>query len=229
MFTHACSNMMMRGDGKSNIYHEDCFNAKINKTIKERKPTVSFLNPPYDGGPDEQLKFVEHSLEMLQKNGRCVAICQMSTAIKQDKRTIESRKTLLKKHPLEAVFSMPKQLFHPVGVGTCILFLTAHVPHPKQKEVFFGYFKDDGHVLMKHRGRLDNGTWEEKKEQMLSLLMNRKSEKGLSVTQWVNAEDEWCAEAYMETDYSQLKEEDFIKTIKNYIVFQFLNHDHKND
>ena len=39
----------------------------------------------------------------------------------------------------------------------------------------------------------------------------------------VEAKDEWCAEAYMETDYSTLTEEYFINTIKKYVAFQFLN------
>ena len=43
--------------------------------------------------------------------------------------------------------------------------------------------------------------------------------------QEVRAQDEWCAEAYMQTDYSTLTEGDFIKTIKNYVAFQFLSHD----
>ena len=38
----------------------------------------------------------------------------------------------------------------------------------------------------------------------------------------VKAEDEWCAEAYMETDYSKLIEDDFSKTIKDYVVYEFL-------
>ena len=33
----------------------------------------------------------------------------------------------------------------------------------------------------------------------------------------VTANDEWCAEAYMETDYNSLNEIDFIKTIKDFV------------
>ena len=35
----------------------------------------------------------------------------------------------------------------------------------------------------------------------------------------------WCAEAYMETDYSNISNNDFIKTIRNYVAYQFLNGD----
>jgi len=39
----------------------------------------------------------------------------------------------------------------------------------------------------------------------------------------VTASDEWCAEAYMETDYSKLNQMDFEKKIKEYSAFKFLN------
>ena len=39
----------------------------------------------------------------------------------------------------------------------------------------------------------------------------------------VSAKDEWCAEAYMETDYSQLNQIDFEFVVKQYIAYKFLN------
>jgi type I restriction-modification system DNA methylase subunit len=45
MFCLACSNMMLRGDGKSNIFQQDCFQMP-EAEIKKLKPTVAFLNPP---------------------------------------------------------------------------------------------------------------------------------------------------------------------------------------
>ncbi len=57
--------------------------------------------------------------------------------------------------------------------------------------------------------------------------MNKENIAGLSVNEIVGAKDEWCAEAYMETDYSKLTQEDFLKTIKEYILFNelFLKND----
>ena len=46
---------------------------------------------------------------------------------------------------------------------------------------------------------------------------------GMSARQEIGVEDEWCAEAYMETDYSTLCENDFISTIKKYVAYKFLN------
>ncbi len=38
--------------------------------------------------------------------------------------------------------------------------------------------------------------------------------------QAVSASDEWCAEAYMETDYSLLTEATFKKVVQNYALFK---------
>lgn len=223
MFAHACSNMMMRGDGKSHIYYDDCFNQQITEKIKSLKPTKSFLNPPYDVGDAGQLEFVENALSCIKPYGMCIAICQMSTVVGTNNKVVEVRQRLLDQHTLKAVFSMPDDLFHPIGVVTCILVFKAHQPHSPNNESFFGYFKDDGFVKQKHKGRVDDGTWEEKKKHMFNLYQNNKSETGLSITRCVTAKDEWCAEAYMETDYSKITEDDFIKTIKDYVAFKFLN------
>jgi type I restriction-modification system DNA methylase subunit len=223
MFTHACSNMMMRGDGKSNIYNEDCFSEEIVNKIKLHKPNKGFLNPPYDVGSDGQLEFIEQALECLMKGGTCAAICQISVGIKQDEDTIIVRERLLKHHTLNAVFSMPDQLFYPKGVVASILVFTAHIPHPQDKEVFFGYLKDDGHVLKRHRGRIDDGTWISKKEHMLNLFINNKSKLGLGVTHHVTGKDEWCCEAYIKTNHRLLEENDFKNSVKEYVIYTFSN------
>lgn len=239
MFAHACSNMMMRGDGKSNIFYGDCFgNIKVKndkrqietlKLIKhinnEFKPTKAFLNPPYqDGNAVEQLEFIENALECLLKDGICVAICQMSTAVSSAKEIVEVRKRLLGKHTLEAAFSMPDDLFHPIPVNTSILVFKAHNQHLCNKKTFFGYFKYDGFVKARHKGRIDvNKLWQDIKNKWLITYRNKESIAGLSVMQQVKPTDEWCAEAYMDIDYGLLENKKFIKTIKDFSTFCFGN------
>lgn len=221
MFSHACSNMMMRGDGKSHIHYGDCFNNELKLSVAKENPTKVFLNPPYDVGTDGQLEFIENAMEVMASNGICVAICQMSTVTSTSKVVIEARQRLLDKHTLEAVLSMPDELFYPVGVITTILVLKSGNAHPKGKKSFFGYFKNDGFLKVKNKGRIDQkGTWFKIKEQWLKAYKNKESIAGLSVMEEVEASDEWCAEAYMETDYSALTDDDFINTIKDYIAFK---------
>ncbi|WP_454889394.1 HsdM family class I SAM-dependent methyltransferase [Serratia quinivorans] len=220
MFSHVCSNMMMRGDGKSHIYHGDCFDAEILNSVKKEKPTISFLNPPYqDGNAAEQLEFIENALDLLVKGGTCVAICQMSTVVSSQKKVTEVKRRLLEKHTLKAVFSMPDDLFYPVGVITSILIFESKVAHSEMRETFFGYFKNDGFVKTKNKGRVDvNDRWHLIKNRWLDSYFNMRNIAGLSVTHKVRAEDEWCAEAYMETDYSTISKADFSETIKMYAL-----------
>lgn len=222
MFTFACSNMMMSGDGKSHIYQGDSFAPAVIEMISELKPTVAFLNPPYDVGEDGQLEFIENALSCLQSGGRCAAIVQMSCATSSNARAVAVRQRLLENHTLTGAFSMPAELFHPVGVITCILVFEAGKPQPKNFKTFFGYFKDDGFVKTKHMGRVDRGDWTSIRNHWLSLFLNREKEMGLSVLAAVGAEDEWCAEAHMETDYSTVTRDVFEEVVKNFAVFQLL-------
>ena len=70
-------------------------------------------------------------------------------------------------------------------------------------------------------GRVDaNHTWEDTKRMWVESFMNREVISEFSVMQEVTADMEWCAEAYLEADYSKLTQADFKETIKNYVLFQ---------
>lgn len=219
MYTYACSNMMLRGDGRSNIYCGDCYQTK--GAISIHKPTVAFLNPPYDVGTAEQLRFISHALEVVApQNGRVVAIVQMSCAIKDEKELKAVKRQLLLKNHLKAVLSMPDDLFYPVGVVTCIMVWEANQPNAGRK-TWFGYFKDDGFEKRKHQGRIDaRGKFKTIiKNKWISAYQNGDEIAGLSVKKEVNYDDEWCAEAYMETDYDAITEDLFISKLKEYASF----------
>lgn len=223
MFTYACSNMMFRWDGRSNIYHWDCFQ-KENEILKNHKPTVSFLNPPYDVWPAWQMEFIEHALRTVnESNGTVVAIVQMSCAIKNEKELIAIKKKLLAKHTLKAVISMPDELFNPAAsVATCVMIWQAWIPNSTKTR--FGYLKDDGFEKRKHKWRIDaKKKWDIIKDNFLNAYRNNDAIAWLSVKKEITANDEWLAEAYMETDYTQLTEQDFIKNVKKYILFKELH------
>ena len=61
------------------------------------------------------------------------------------------------------------------------------------------------------------------RQRWVQAYLNKDEVSGLSVKQEISANDEWCAEAYMETDYSQLTKADFIRKMNDYIAFKFLN------
>jgi hypothetical protein len=51
------------------------------------------------------------------------------------------------------------------------------------------------------------------------MFYNKREVPGLSVKHKVDADDEWCAEAYVETDYDDLCDNYFIQNLRSYLSF----------
>lgn len=229
IFALAVSNMYIHQDGKTNIINGSCFDSEIMEIVKSKKPTVGFLNPPYKGNKKtdtDELEFILNNLECLVDGGMCVAIVPMQSALAQSGKVLEYKKQLLKKHTLKAVFSMPNELFFnsKVNVVTCVMVFIAHRPNQKGIKTFLGYFKDDGFEKRKNLGRIDvHGKWKDFiKDEWKTAYSNNESIPGLSITKQLTAEDEWCAEAYMETDYSNLSMDDFVNDVKRFSLFEMM-------
>lgn len=239
MFALAASNMILRGDGKANLHQSSCFEPSLKESItdpdfklkegeeksKVRRPNIGLLNPPYAQSKSDaelhELYFVKEMLDLLEKGGTGVAIIPVSCVIMPNK----AKHEILEKHTLKAVMSMPNELFYPVGTVTCIVVFEAHTPHSEtNKKTWFGYWRDDGYVKTKHMGRIDlNHSWQDVKERWLEAYRNNEVHAGESVTAYVDADSEWIAEAYLETDYSKLSQNDFEKVVKEYALFKLTN------
>ncbi|HCT4928559.1 TPA: N-6 DNA methylase [Morganella morganii] len=232
MFALAASNMILRGDGKANLHQSSCFEPTLKKAITEpdpdrgvRRPNIGLLNPPYAQSKSDaelhELYFVKEMLDLLEKGGLGVAIIPVSCVIIPNKVKHE----ILKKHTLKAVMSMPSELFYPVGTVTCIVVFEAHKPHSEtNKKTWFGYWRDDGYIKTKHMGRIDlNHAWQNIKSRWLEAYYNNEIHTGESVTAYVDADSEWIAEAYLETDYSKITKKDFEEVVKNYALFKLTN------
>ena len=219
LYTLAIANMIIRQDGKSNIIKGDCFDGKIVKELKTLHINVGLINPPYSlKGGKVELEFVEQLLEILVVGGIGVVVVPMSCAIGTKFKDIRER--LFKKHTLKAVFSMPEEIFYPTGTNPCVMVWQAHAPHDICQETFFGYCKDDGYVKRKKLGRIDYyGRWAAILVQWLKLYRNHEVVDGLSACACVSHSDEWLCEAYMKTDYSTLTQEDFQRTVNDYLAY----------
>jgi len=222
MFALAASNMILRGDGKANLYQGSCFDDAITLAINKHQCDVGMINPPYSQSDTDlhELRFIRHMLDCLLPGGTGIAIVPVGCALSAN----GLRADILKEHTLEAVMSMPDQLFYPVGTVTCIMVFTAHRSHASEnRKTWFGYWKADGFVKSKLKGRIDlNETWPNIRDRWVEAFRNREVHPGESVLQRVTAEDEWCAEAYMETDYSKINCEDFERTVRDYTIFRVL-------
>ena len=100
----------------------------------------------------------------------------------------------------------------------------AHRPHAvSNRKSWFGYWKTDGYEKTKHRGRVDlHDIWPAILDQWVDAFRNREVHAGQSVLQRVGANDEWCAEAYIETDYSKLTQDNFEAVVRDYAVYRLL-------
>ena len=218
LYTLAIANMIIRKDGKSNIYKGDCFNKAITKELKEKHINIGLINPPYSQKDVVELEFVEHLLEILTVGGIGVVVVPMSCAIGTKFKDVRER--LFNKHTLKAVFSMPDDIFYPVGTNVCVMVWEAHTPHDSNQETFFGYCKDDGFIKKKKLGRIDaNKKWENIEQQWLTLYRNKDVQDGLSARKCIQHNDEWLCEAYMKTDYTKLTADDFQRTLNNYLSY----------
>ena len=62
----AIVNMIFRGDGKSSIYNESCFETK---KFDNKKINKILLNPPYAQEDEKEIDFIDHSLNVLEPGG----------------------------------------------------------------------------------------------------------------------------------------------------------------
>lgn len=224
IYTLLISNMIVHRDGRTNIIHGDCFGVDAAAIKQKFHPTVGLLNPPYKnkGKGIEELEFVLNNLSMLERGGRCVAIMPISCVNDTTGKSMLLKRKLLEEHTLEAVLSLPEELFvnSKVNTVTCAVVMTAGIPHPDNKKTWFGYCRNDGFIKKKNQGRIDaSHTWNEIKERWVSAFINREVIPEFSVMQKVTATDEWCAEAYLQPDYDRLTMKDFMQTVMRYNLF----------
>jgi len=224
MFALAVANMILRGDGKANLYQADSFDSRIAQAIttpdprRHARPNIGFINPPYSqkGAGLDELSFVKTLLDYLTPGGTGIAIVPMSVAITPQ----ELKGQIFARHSLLAVMSMPNDLFHKVGTITCVMVWRAHTPHDPTVGTWLGYWKDDGFIKTKRSGRVDrDGRWPAIREQWLSAYHRREELPGHSVIAHLTADDEWVAEAHMETDYSSLSQKDFAEVVREYALY----------
>ena len=236
IYTLAVCNMILHDDGKANVDRADCFD-KSHRAVspagrpgrRMSKPTVGLLNPPYKNkrmrGDRQELEFVLNNLEQLEQDGCCVAIVPITCATNPSGAIGELKRRLLEKHTLEAVMSMPTDLFHnsKTMVVTCVMVFTAHRPHPRGKKTWFGYWRDDGFIKTKHRGRIDKkGVWPEIRDQWLAWFRNREVVDGFSTMEEVRASDEWCVEAYLPVDYDSIQRKALFEAAQKHFIHQIL-------
>lgn len=143
----AILNMILMGDGSSNILNKDSltdFDGKygFGKTDENFPANAFVLNPPYSAAGNG-MNFVEKALGMMNR-GYAAIIIQNSAG---SGNAIEYNKRILKKHTLLASIKMPIDLFiGKASVQTHIYVFRVNEAHKKDDIVKFIDFSNDGYT-----------------------------------------------------------------------------------
>ncbi|WP_432525651.1 SAM-dependent methyltransferase [Moraxella sp. ZY21109] len=224
MFTIATTNMILRGDGKSNLDQEDFLKQNPAK-LQLKGCNIGMMNPPYSQGSKQnpnlyEIAFTEHLLNSLTPDGKAVVIVPQSSMTGKTKEEQAIKANILKHHSLEGVITLNKNTFYGVGTNPCIAVFTAGVPHDKEKLVKFINFEDDGFEVQKHKGLIETESAKDKKEHLLNVWRDEiTAPTKFCVETTIEADDEWLHSFYYFNDEIP-SEADFEKTVADYLTFE---------
>ena len=153
----AILNMILMGDGSSNILNKDSLtdftgNYGFGKTNDKFPADAFVLNPPYSA-PGNGMNFVEKALSMMQK-GYAAIIIQNSAG---SGKATEYNKRILKHSTLLASIKMPVDLF--IGkssVQTNVYVFRVGEAHQKDDVVKFIDFSNDGYTRSNRKKASNN-------------------------------------------------------------------------
>ncbi len=225
MFTIATTNMILRGDGKSNLNPWD-FLKQNPAELQQKQCNVGMMNPPYSQGtkadPSQyEINFTEHLLDSMVEGGRVAVIVPQSSFTGKTKEEQAIKASILKHHTLEGVITLNKETFYRVGVNPCIAVFTAHHPHDPNHVCKFINFEDDGYEVSKHIGLVETPSAKDKRQHLLDVWRGQvKAPSRYCVETTVEPDDEWLHAFYYFNDEIPT-EADFERTMADYLTFEF--------
>ena len=254
-FGLATTNMLIHNDGNTNIIQGSCF--EKDDWIKNANIDIVLMNPPYNAqrancekeyvntwkkikkgkkndkerdkgeDPSKGFHFVYHIAKTVKK-GKLAVLLPMQCAIGTDAEIAKFKELMLQENHLDAVFSLPSDIFHPgASANACCMIFDLGIRHESVEQgTFFGYYKDDGFRKKKNLGRVEKinpdtgeGLWKDIEKKWLDTYRKRQVVTGLSAIQKVSYKDEWLCEAYMKTDYSSITSSDFERSVRNFVAY----------
>ncbi|WP_404924142.1 class I SAM-dependent DNA methyltransferase [Mesomycoplasma hyopneumoniae] len=207
----AILNMILMGDGSSNLLHKDSLKDFDNK---EKFPANAFvLNPPYSA-PGNGMNFVEKALSMM-KNGYGAIIIQSSAGSGKAK---DFNTEILKNNTLLASIKMPIDLFlGKSSVQTHIYVFQVGQSHNKEGLVKFIDFSNDGYKRTNRKkaaiNLVDNGDAIARYQEVVDLVHIGKQKLNLLDT---NCYFEDVIDPKSGTDWNKTKQVDLKPTITDF-------------
>lgn len=222
----AVLNMILMGDGSSNIINEDSHKFHLSDDFPAN---VFLLNPPY-GSDFNGLGFVEEGLNEM-KSGYGVVLIQDSTG---NGKGVPCTTRILKNNTLEASIKMPQDLFSSkASVGTCIFVFKVGRPHEEDDIVTFINFSKDGYTRKSRKKcsqevNLQNTDHAvERYEEIVSHVLGKKpkteyytEENGTLIRDTISLNgDDWLFNQHVKYDNTPTAE-NFKKTVENYLSWK---------
>lgn len=174
----ATTNMLIHSDGNSNIRQGSCFD--LADWIKDAKPNIILMNPPYNGqrihlpkkyvatwdnnkkeDPSKGLYFVKYiadTLNSINHQAKLAVLLPVACAIGTIKEIARLKREILEENTLDAVFTLPNEIFYPgASASACCMVFKIGTKHNdvSNPDTFFGYYKDDGFKKKKNLGRVE--------------------------------------------------------------------------
>lgn len=228
----AILNMILMGDGSSNILNKDSlkdFNGNYGFVNKDKKfPADAFvLNPPYSA-PGNGMIFVEKALSMMQKGYAAILIQNSAGSGK----AVSYNKSILKHNTLLASIKMPLDLF--IGksnVQTYIYVFRVGEAHQNDDIVKFIDFSYDGYTRTNRRksscNLRDTDKAKERYQEVVDLVRFGKTKLHLlSEKEYyeghidINSGCDWNQTAPIDTKPTLY---DFKKTVSDYLAWEISN------
>jgi hypothetical protein len=225
----AILNMIMMGDGSSNILNKDSltdFDGKygFGDTDKEFPANAFILNPPYSAEGNGMI-FVETALNMMHK-GYASIIIQNSAGSGKAK---DFNQRILEKHTLLASIKMPMDIFiGKASVQTNIYVFKVNEKHHKDEMVKFIDFSNDGYARSNRKkgnnNLKDTDQAKERYQELVNLVRFGKSKLNLFTEKeyYENTIDpkngsDWNQSTPIDTKPTL---EDFNKTVRDFLAWE---------
>lgn len=222
----AVLNMILMGDGSSNILNGDSHNFSLPNTFPAN---VFLLNPPYSAD-GKGFNFVEEALSQMTDGYACILI-QDSAGNGQG---LPYTKRILQNNTLEASIKMPTGLFgNKASVSVCIFVFKVNRPHEVDDIVTFIDFSEDGYSRQNRKKSTQEVNLrntdhaEERYDEVLSIVLGKKPKtsyyteangKVIKDCITLNGED-WLFTQHQKIDTTPT-EADFKKCIADYLSWK---------
>ena len=208
IFALACANMLIHKDGKTNLEQLDSRTQEACDWIKSKNITKVLMNPPFESKYG-CLTIVDNVLKSVPKGTKCAFILP-DKKLEKDKKG----KKLLEHSTLHKIIKLPEKVFSE-GVTTSVFIFEAGVPQ-NNREIFSCYIADDGLETVKNQGRQDiKDRWQSIEDLWIDII---RKQSGNETIQWLKPSEHLSYQ--MPKKEYDICEEDFVKTMVNYLLFQ---------